>query len=208
MAVHADTADQLTASADQASENAAADDSSAGDRVDLQLAADVKHPARQRSSRLRWPLILGFAFLLAVAGLFGWLGYHAHETRQGQQQRDQFLQAARQAALNLTTISSDTADADVARILDSATGTFHDDWAQRAPAFVEVVKKAQSKTAGSVTAAGLESVASDKARVLIAVSVTTSTAGAPEQKPRAWRMRIDVQKAGDGMKVADVEFVP
>jgi Mce-associated membrane protein len=37
--------------------------------------------------------------------------------------------------------------------------------------------------------------------------VTTTTAGAPEQKSRAWRMRIDVQKFGDAVKVADVEFV-
>ena len=114
----------------------------------------------------------------------------------------------RQAALNLTTISADEADTDVARVLDSATGTFHDDWAQRAPAFVEVVKKAQSRSTGTVTAAGLESETSDRARLLVAVSVKTTNAGAPEQQPRAWRMRIDVQKVGDDAKVANVEFVP
>ena len=119
-----------------------------------------------------------------------------------------FLQVGRHAALDLTTISAANADTDVARILDSSTGTFHDDWAQRAPAFVGVVKKAQSKSEGSVTAAALESVESDRARVLVAVAVKTSTVDAPEEKPRAWRMRIDVQKVGDGTKVANVEFVP
>jgi Mce-associated membrane protein len=42
---------------------------------------------------------------------------------------------------------------------------------------------------------------------LVAVAVKTSTAGAPEQDPRAWRMRITVQKDGDQAKVSNVEFV-
>jgi Mce-associated membrane protein len=169
---------------------------------------DAKAVAQQRSPSLRRPLALGAIILIALGGLFAWLGYRTIETRQGEHQRDLFLQVGRQAALDLTTISAANADTDVARILDSSTGTFHDDWAQRAPSFVEVVKKAQSKSEGSVTAAGLESLESDRARVLVAVAVKTSTVDAPEQKPRAWRMRIDVQKVGDDTKVANVEFVP
>jgi Mce-associated membrane protein len=169
---------------------------------------DVKAVAQQRSTTLRPPLALGAIILLVLGGLFAWLGYRAIETRQGEHQRDLFLQVGRQAALDLTTISAANADTDVARILDSSTGTFHDDWAQRAPSFVTVVKKAQSKSEGTVTAAGLESLEPDRARVLVAVAVKTSTVDAPEQKPRAWRMRIDVQRVGDGTKVTNVEFVP
>jgi Mce-associated membrane protein len=47
-----------------------------------------------------------------------------------------------------------------------------------------------------------------QARVLVAVSVKTSNAGAPEQKPPAWRMRMTVQKVGEDAKVSNVEFVP
>jgi Mce-associated membrane protein len=95
----------------------------------------------------------------------------------------------------------------VARILDSATGTFHDDFQKRSQPFIQVVKQAQSKTEGTVTAAGLESVNGDSAQVLVAVSVKTTNAGAPEQQPHAWRMRIDVQKVNDGVKVSNVGFV-
>jgi Mce-associated membrane protein len=193
LAVDADPAGQLSAEADQ-------------EYNDGSVA--VESSVRQRTSTLRWPLALAVVVLVALGGLFGWLGYRAYETRTAQDQRDLFLQVGRQAALNLTTISTDEADTDVARVLDSATGTFHDDWAQRAPAFVEVVKKAQSKSEGTVTAAALESESPDRARVLVAVSVKTTNAGAPEQQPRAWRMRIDVQKIGDDVKVANVEFVP
>jgi Mce-associated membrane protein len=44
--------------------------------------------------------------------------------------------------------------------------------------------------------------------VLVAVSVKTSNAGAADNQPRGWRMRISVQKIGDQAKVSNVEFVP
>jgi Mce-associated membrane protein len=202
LAVDADPAGQLSATADHGNDDARA--GAPGGHGD----ADVKPVVQQPVQTMRWALVLGVVVLIAAGSLFAWLGYRAYQARQAQDQSDLFLQVGRQAALNLTTISANEADADVARILDSATGTFHDDWAQRAPAFVEVVKKAGSKTEGSVTSAGLESEASDRARVLVAVSVKTSSAGATEENPRAWRMRIDVQKVGEGAKVANVEFVP
>jgi Mce-associated membrane protein len=40
------------------------------------------------------------------------------------------------------------------------------------------------------------------------VTVTTTNAGTAEQQPRAWRLRMFVQKAGDQAKVSKVEFVP
>jgi Mce-associated membrane protein len=208
LAVHADASGQLTAPADQAGDDIEAAGMSSADGAAVESTAGTEPPVRQPLSSLRRALMLCLVMLLALSGLFAWLGSHAYETKQAQQQRDRYLEVGRQAAINLTTIGADTAETDVARILDSATGAFHDDWAQRAHTFVEVVRKAQAKTSGSVTAAGLESDESDKARVLVAVSVTTTTAGMPEQKPRAWRMRIDVQKVGDNVKVANVEFVP
>jgi Mce-associated membrane protein len=38
--------------------------------------------------------------------------------------------------------------------------------------------------------------------------VNTTNAGAPEQQPRSWRMRISVEKVGDDAKVSNVVFVP
>jgi Mce-associated membrane protein len=163
-------------------------------------------------SQGRWvshrALGLVILIVLALTGLSGWLGYHAYESREAQQQRNLFLQIGRQAALNLTTISHNHPDADVQRILDSATGTFYDDFRKRSAPFIEVVKEAQSESQGIVTEAGVESEEAEGARILVAVTVKTSTAGAPQPQPRMWRMRIDLQKAGDGAKVSNVEFVP
>jgi Mce-associated membrane protein len=160
-------------------------------------------------SHVKVAAIIGLVVVLALGGLVGWLGYRAYESHQAEQQRDLFLQVGRQGALNLTTIDFEHADADVQRILDSATDTFYDDFSKRSQPFVDVVKQAQSKSVGTITSAGLESDDNDGGQVLVAVTVKTSNAGAPEQAPRAWRMRIMVKKTGnDEAKVSNVEFVP
>jgi Mce-associated membrane protein len=151
---------------------------------------------------------VGIAVVAALGSLTGWLGYRTYGDHQAQLQRNLFVEVGRQGAVNLTTISYTEADADVRRILDSSTGTFYDDFKKRSQPFLEVVKQTRSKSQGTVTAAGLESQAGDQAQVLVAVSVNTTLAGAPEQQPRSWRMRISVQKVSDGAKVSNVEFVP
>ncbi len=164
--------------------------------------------ARTPMSHVKVALIAGLVGVVALAGLTGWLGFRTYESRQADEQRNLFLQVGRQGALNLTTIGWENAEADVQRILDSATGTFYDDFQQRAQPFVEVVKQAQSTSVGTIAEAGLESEGDNEAEVLVAVTVETSNAGAPDQQPRAWRMRILVEKIGDEAKVSNVEFVP
>jgi Mce-associated membrane protein len=164
--------------------------------------------SKKRISDPRRALLLGLAVVVVLAALVGWFGYRAHQSQQAQAQRSQFIQAARQGALNLTTIDWQRADADVQRILDSSTGEFYDDFAKRSQPFIELVRQAKSVSVGTVSEAGLESQTADSAQVLVAVSVTTSYAGAPQPDPHGWRMRISVQKVGDQAKVSNVEFVP
>lgn len=165
-------------------------------------------PPRKPTPATRLAALLGAVVVTALAALAGWLGFRAYQSHQAQGQRSLFLQVARQEALNLTRIDWQHPDADVQRILDGATGQFHDDFATRSQPFIEVLKQAKSTTVGTVTAAGLESATGDEAQVLVAVSVKTSYAGGPEAPPRAWRMHISVQKVGDQAKVSNVAFVP
>jgi Mce-associated membrane protein len=185
-----------------------------GDEAEVESAepvdtdgADESASPKPRMSHVRLATLLGLAAVVALAGLCGWLGFRAYESRKAADERNLFLQVGRQGALNLTTIDFEHADADVQRILDSSTGTFYDDFQSRAQPFLEVVKQAKSKSVGTIAEAGLQSESDDGADVLVAVTVKSSNAGAAEQEPRAWRMMITVQKVGDDVKVSNVRFV-
>ncbi|OBK73851.1 tetratricopeptide repeat protein [Mycobacterium sp. 1274761.0] len=190
---------QDTAAADRGAEGA--------DKPTAEDTTAKQAPVKTPMSHVRLATILGSVGVVALAGLCGWLGWRTYQSNEAAQQRNLYLQVGRQAAVNLTTIDFEHADEDVQRVLDSSTGTFYDDFQARAQPFKEVVKQAKSKSVGNVTEAGVESINEDGADVLVAVTVKTSNAGAAEQEPRAWRMRITVQKVGDGAKVANVRFV-
>jgi Mce-associated membrane protein len=165
-------------------------------------------PAERSASHVRLATMVGLVVVLALAATVGWVGFRAYQSHQAQEQRQLFLQVGRQCALNLTTIDWQHADADVQRVLDSATGQFYDQFSKRKQPFIEVLKKAQSKSVGTITEAGLESESDDKAQVLVAASIKTSNLGADDQPPREWRMRISVEKSGDEVKISNVAFVP
>jgi Mce-associated membrane protein len=169
----------------------------AGDGEDYDAAVDATSAA-----------LGGLVGVVALAVLGGWFGIRAHQSHQGELQRQLFLQVGRQGALNLTTIDFQQADADAKRILDSSTGRFYGEFSQRSKPFVDVVKQTKSKSVGTVTEAGLEYDTGDEAQVLVAVTVKISNAADADQQPRAWRMRISVTKVGDQAKVSNVEFVP
>lgn len=179
------------------------DDESEADRTQ---ARRHWNPLRLEPHRLA--VLFGVLFLVSLATVTGWLGFQAHQARQKAALSTEFVQVGRQEALNLTTISWQSAEADVQRILESATGVFYDEFSQRSQPFVEVVKKAQSTSMGTISAAGLQSSTDTEALVLVAVSVKTTNVEAPQEGQRAWRMRLTVQRIGDEMKVSNVEFVP
>lgn len=202
------TATEPEASGTEVSDTAVTDGAEDSADEGEETADVVATPAKPRMSHVKLATIVGLVAVVVLAGLTGWLGFRAYKSHQADEQRKLFLEVGRQGALNLTTIDWQEADADVQRILDAATGTFYDDFQKRAQPFVEVVKQAQSKSVGTIAEAGLESESNDGAQVLVAVTVKTSNAGAPDQQPRAWRMRIFVQKVGDDAKVSNVVFVP
>ena len=120
------------------------------DDADAEQLAPVtvaKLSQRHRLPRISPVVAAGLTLVVAVGALVGWLGFRAHQADQGQALRNLYVQTARQAALNLTTISYTEADTDIRRILDSSTGAFRDDFQRRSEPFVAVVKTAMDRLA-------------------------------------------------------------
>jgi Mce-associated membrane protein len=206
----AEKAESVTAT-EQVDVESTAEDIDATEDIDAEDDAghDTKKQVPKWVSSIPSPIAVGVAIIVALLGLGGWLGFRVHQDDQVQAQRNLYVQVARQTAINLTTIDYSEVDADIKRVLDSATGAFHDEFQNRSQPFVEVVKKVQSKSEGTISEAGLLSYTKDQAQVLVAVAVKTSMAAAPpDQEPRRWRMRLTVDKTGDSAKVSNVEFVP
>jgi Mce-associated membrane protein len=111
--------------------------------TDADLAENAEIPAPRRFSDTRALITVGFVIFAALAGVGGWLGYRVYQDREAQAQRNLYVEVARQTAVNLTTIDYTRVDADIKRILDSATGGFYDDFQKRSQPFVDVVKKVQ-----------------------------------------------------------------
>jgi Mce-associated membrane protein len=207
MAVDTETRDGPEQCADDhppASEPFGGDSTTAATEVE----EGIRRRSRWRPSELTAGAIAVALALLAVTALAGWLGWQTVQARDEQQHRAALLQVGRQAAIDLTSIDYTTVDGDVQRVLDASIGSFHDEFQRNAKAFADVVRQAQTKSQGSVTEAGVESISGDGAQILVTASVKTSSAGVPEQNPRIWRMRITVSQTPGGAKVSSVGFVP
>lgn len=199
-----DDVDEVVLIEDLENAEAAADTGSTEGAADCADADDTTgSPAAPRRA-----ILFGLVVVVGLVALVGWLGFRSYQSNQAQVQRSELLQAARQGALNLTTIDWQHAEADVQRIIDGATGEFYDDFTRRAQPFIGVIKKFESTSVGAIAEAGLQTDSGDAAQALVAVTVQTSNAGAAEQVPRSWRLRISVQKVDDQIKVSNVEFVP
>lgn len=181
------------------------------DEADVADAAVRTPPPRRRRGALPVKLVIavGAVVVLGLGALCGVLGYRFYQDRQADRTRAMFLEAGKQGAVNLTSIDYRRAQADVQRILDSATGDFREDFVNRSDPLLDVVTKAQSISSGTVTEAGVEAMSAEEGQVLVALSVKTTVAGAPEAQPlRYWRMRLTVNKIGDSAKISKVDFVP
>lgn len=142
---------------------------------------------------------------LATGGYSIW---NHQQIAAAQAREDEFLNAAREGVIALTTLDSGRATDDVKRVLDHSTGAFHTDFQTRSEDFTKVVEQSEVATQGEIIAAAVESMTDESAVVLVsAVSRVTNSAGA-QQEPRVWRLSVTVTREGSELKMSKVEFVP
>ncbi|MGB7385654.1 MAG: hypothetical protein ACSLE8_12685 [Rhodococcus sp. (in: high G+C Gram-positive bacteria)] len=160
--------------------------------------------------RRRGVLLTG-AFVLVVLALVATGVYLFVENRSvdaDNARAERYVQTARQTVLNLTTISPDTAQEDVDRLLAGASGDFKAEFEGREGPFVEVVQQARVDSIGEIIEAGLESSGDDYGDVLVAARAMVQNSDAAEPEPRDFRLRVRVADDGGVMTASRVEFVP
>ncbi|AVL26449.1 hypothetical protein NBRGN_043_00340 [Nocardia brasiliensis NBRC 14402] len=180
--------------------------STSGVEPDATPAVD---PGAQSPLRVGRILAFAAAALLVLALVVG-AGLSVVKARSidaRDERRTEFVQTARQAALNLTTIRADSAKQDIDRILAVASGQFKSEFDGRVDPFLNVVQQAKIVSNGEVVEAALESDDVDSAQVLVAVKQTLTNAGQEGPQTRLYRFRITVSRGDAGLTASKVEFV-
>lgn len=187
--------------------------------AEADASTDAAQPARRRrrlSGRLRRPrwstLAAGLAILVILGALAG-SGYMIkkhHDAVQQRQRAAEFVAAARQGVVTLTSLDFNNAKQGVQRILENSTGSFKDDFLKMADDFTKVVEQSKVVSQGSVQAAAVEldSMTKDSAVVLVASTSEVTNAAGAKQDPRNYRLIVTVARDGGQLKISKVEFVP
>jgi Mce-associated membrane protein len=146
--------------------------------------------------------------ICAFVGASGYMMWQRHEVTERNQRVANFLAAAKQGVVNITSLDFNRAKEDVQRVIDSSTGQFRDDFQQRAKDFTTVVEQSKVVTQGTVNAAAVESIDGNSALVLVAATSRITNAAGAKDEPRNWRLKVTVTDDGGQYKMSKLEFVP
>ena len=124
-----------------------------------------------------------------------------------EQRRTEVLQAARQQAVNFTTLDYQALDRDLGRVLDGATGDFRSQFEAGTNDLAELVTANQAVSKGEVLEAGIVSDDDDSARVLVVADSTVTNAASEQPQKRHYRLQMDLVRDGDRWLVSDLQFV-
>jgi Mce-associated membrane protein len=130
----------------------------------------------------------------------------ASADRVEERRRDAILQAARQEAVNLTTIDAAHLDRDVQRILDGATGEFKEQFAAGSSELTKLLTTNKSRSTGEVLEAGIVTADDDSAQVLVVVDSMIINAEEPKGRLSHYRMQLDLVRQGSRWLTARLEF--
>lgn len=153
-------------------------------------------------------LIVGLSVLLvalAAAALVGALQLREYEERDDA--RAAALAAARQEALNLTSIDGRDIDADLQRVLDGATGGFKTDFAARAKDLKTVLTENAVVAEGRVLEAALVRSDGSTATALVVVDSDVKNKATPAGRSNTYRMQLDLERHRGRWLTSALQFV-
>ena len=161
---------------------------------------------RGSSTRTRTVFALAsFCVLLAAVGVF--LGLQLRTYSGAQDARTDALRAARQSAVNLTSIDSAKLDEAVTRVLEGATGDFRKEFEENSGNLKDLLTKNEVSAQGEVIEAGLVRSDRSNASALVVVDSTVKNTASPEGRVNTYRMQIEVQRVDGRWLTSSLRFV-
>lgn len=170
--------------------------------------ADVVKAGAQRGRV--WRIVSYAAVAVLVLALFiggGLATYGIHTADSRATLREDYLQFGRQAAVNMTTIRSDSVQQDVDRVYAMSSGTFKSEFDRLMKDFIDYVREAKVVSDGKAAEAAVESADDNSARILIASTMTVTNSGLDKPQQRVFRMRLTITRDDSGMSLSGLEFV-
>jgi Mce-associated membrane protein len=162
-------------------------------------------------ARLRAVLVSAGLLALIVLLVAGGFLYHQRSANTRlDDTRAEVVGVARQEAVNLMSLSYNTATADLNRILSLATGSVAKQFESQRKTINNYLGQAKSTSRAQVKSAGLVSLGKDRAVVLVGADATvsnneTTNAGA-KNVVKHYRMSMTLQRAHGQWRVSDVGF--
>lgn len=161
--------------------------------------------ARARSGRA-WTVGLAMTTVLTTA-LTIWLSLGLYDQHDRAQRRQDLLAAARQSALNFTSLDYRHYDRDSANVLEGATGDFKKQFAAQTEQLTKLVAENKSVSEGQVLEAGIVRSDAHSARVLVVADSKVTNTAAPRGEARTYRLQLDLVYRDGRWLTSDVEFV-
>jgi Mce-associated membrane protein len=125
--------------------------------------------------------------------------------------RDDILQAARQQAVNFTTLDYQHLDRDLDRVIAGSTGDFRKQFRAGTSDLTKLVTENKAVAEGEVLDAGIISNDSDSAQVLVVADSTVTNTGSPKGEKRHYRIQMDLVRdpdvKGGRWLISDLTFV-
>lgn len=162
-------------------------------------------PDRPHTAPLVVGLLGALLLLICAAAVVGSL--KVRELDQRQDSRAAALVAARQEALNLTSIDTRDIDADLKAVLDGATGGFRTDFEKRSADLKKVLAENNVIAEGNVLEAALVRADDATATALVVVDSNVKNKAAPDGRANTYRMQLELEKHGGRWLTATLQFV-
>nr|WP_251017099.1 hypothetical protein [Streptomyces sp. ISL-1] len=152
------------------------------------------------------PATLAVATVVTTA-LSGWLTVQLYEQRTQEQRHQAILAAARQSALNFTSLDYRHYARDSKTVLKGAAGDFKEQFAAQTVELTKLVAANKSVSEGQVLEAGITRADENTARVLVVADSKVTNTAAPGGQARTYRLQLDLVLDKGRWLTSNVEFV-